>query len=114
MPKYTTLLLPVLLLTVSSCNAKTGGTGSAKETSGPAAAVQTTTYKGVGTVKSIKPSVPSIEIDHDDIPGLMPAMQMEFRVKDKSLLENLEVENRVEFTVENGIGGLRIVALKRL
>jgi Cu/Ag efflux protein CusF len=85
-----------------------------RATTGPAAAVQTTSHRGVGTVMNLKPNVPSIEIKHEDIPDLMPAMQMEFHVKDKSLLDGLEIGNRVEFTVESGVGGLRITALKRL
>jgi Cu/Ag efflux protein CusF len=46
-----------------------------------------------------------IEIDHEDIPGLMPAMEMEFWVKDKSLLEAVRVGDRVDFgVVETGKG----------
>ena len=113
MLRYTAFFLSALILTVS-CNTSCASSEGKKEASGPAAAVETTTHKGVGTVKALKPAVPSVEIDHEDIPGLMPAMEMEFRVKDKSLLDNLEVGNRVEFTIENGVGGLMIVSIKRV
>lgn len=84
-----------------------------KEPEGPAAAVQTRAYQAVGTVKSIDPKLPVIEIDHEDIPGLMPAMQMQFHVKDKSLIEGLTIGDRISFTVENGVGGMKITAIQK-
>jgi Cu/Ag efflux protein CusF len=76
-------------------------------------AVQTTTYPGVGVVKRLDPKRPSIEIDHEDIKDLMPAMTMEFYVKDKSLLEGLQPGDRIAFTIENGVGGVKITEIKR-
>jgi Cu(I)/Ag(I) efflux system protein CusF len=84
------------------------------EPEGPAAAVQTKTYPGVGIVKDVDPKVPTIEIDHEDIKGLMPAMQMQFHVKDKALLDGIAVGDHIEFTVENGVAGLRIVAIGKV
>ena len=40
-----------------------------------------------------------IEINHEEIKELMPAMQMEFNVKDKSLLDKVKVGQRVDFTI---------------
>ena len=106
------VLLPVALITV--CNYDRGKTrDNQKNVSGPAAAVETTTYHGVGVVKSINPKRPSIEIAHEDIKGLMPAMTMEFYVKDKSLLTGLKPGDRIEFTLENGVGGLKITEIKK-
>ncbi len=82
--------------------------------SGPAAAVETTSYHGVGVVKSTNTQRPSIEIDHKDIKGLMPAMTMEFFVKDRSLLENITSGDWIEFTIENSVGGLKIIEVKKL
>src|SRR5215207_3198330 len=70
--------------------------------SGPAAAVRSNSYQGVGTVKSLNPKAPAIEIDHGHIEGLMPAMQMEFPVTDASLLNGLAINDRIDFTVESG------------
>jgi len=81
--------------------------------SGPAAAVQTTTYHGIGVVKSIDMKRPSVEVEHEDIPGLMPAMKMEFYVKDSSLLDGIGPGDKIRFTVENGVGGLKITEVKR-
>ena len=80
---------------------------------GPAAAVQTHTYQAVGVVKSLNPKRPGIEIDHEEVVGLMPAMQMEFPVTDGSLLNGVSVNDRVDFTIEDGTGDMRIIALKK-
>jgi Cu(I)/Ag(I) efflux system protein CusF len=83
------------------------------ENSGPAAAVKTTSHPAVGTVRGLNPAIPSIEIEHEDIKDLMPGMKMEFHVSDKSLLDGLAIGDRVDFTVENGVGGLRVTAIKK-
>jgi Cu/Ag efflux protein CusF len=63
------------------------------------------TYRGRGVVKIINIKEGWIEIDHEDIPGLMPAMEMEFWVKEKSLLRQARVGDRVDFgVVETGKG----------
>ena len=82
--------------------------------SGPVAAVQTTTYQATGVVRSLNATLPSIEIEHGDIPGLMPAMKMDFHVKDRSLLNGIAANDRIQFTVENGVGGLKITEIKKL
>lgn len=83
------------------------------EPEGPAAATQTKSYQGVGIVKGMDAAVPMIELDHEDIKGLMPAMQMQFHLKNKELLSGLAVGDRVEFTIENGVGGMVIVAVRK-
>ena len=40
-----------------------------------------------------------IEIDHEPIEGLMPAMMMEWFVEKKSLLNKVKVGDKVKFTV---------------
>ncbi|HSD46071.1 MAG TPA: copper-binding protein [Pyrinomonadaceae bacterium] len=82
--------------------------------SGPAAAVQTNQYKAVGVVKALNLKDPAIEIDHGDVEGLMPAMQMEFPVTDAKLLNGLAVNDRIDFTIENATDGMKVVAIKKL
>ena len=101
------ILVACLLMFFGTCSR------SNKEPEGPAAALQTKSYSAVGTVKDIDATVPMIEIDHEDIQGLMPAMQMQFRLKDKSLLDGIKVGDRIEFTVENGVGGMRVTAVRK-
>lgn len=81
--------------------------------SGPASAVTSKGYPGVGVVKAIDPKAPSIEIDHGDIEGLMPAMQMEFEVADAAMLNGIAVNDQVDFTVEDRAGTMRITAIKK-
>ena len=76
--------------------------------------MQTTSYQATGVVKSLNASLPSIEIEHGDIQGLMPAMKMDFHVQDRSLLNGLAAEDRIQFTIENGVGGLKITQIKKL
>ena len=102
----------LVALVLPSCN--WARTADKSRVSGPEAAVQTTTYDGVGVVKATDVKRPSIEIDHQEIKGLMPAMTMEFYVRDKSLLEGLKPGDRIQFTIENGVGGLKITSIKRL
>jgi Cu/Ag efflux protein CusF len=81
--------------------------------SGPAAAVQPHSYQGVGVVKALNPKAPAIEIDHEEIVGLMPAMQMEFPVTKASLLEGLAVNDRIDFTVVDDTGQMTVTAIKK-
>lgn len=72
-------------------------------------------YHGVGIVTKIVLENPydktqsSVELDHEEIVGLMPPMRMEFNVKEKSLLTKLKVRDKVEFTIEEK-GGMEIIS----
>lgn len=109
------LIIASLALTlVAACDNRVAHReGTPSPSAGPAAAVQSTAYSGVGTVKALNRKAPSIEIDHGDIEGLMPAMQMEFQVTDPELLNGLAVNDRIDFTIENGAGGLKVTAIKK-
>ena len=53
-------------------------------------------YNAKGKVTKINNELGSIELDHGDIPGLMPPMIMEFFVKDKALLHDVKVGDQIE------------------
>lgn len=55
-----------------------------------------------------------IEINHEEIKNLMPAMQMEFNVKDKSLLDNVKVGERVNFTIVETQEGEYLTEIRKL
>ena len=61
-------------------------------------------YPIKGTVLAVDPAKPSVKLDHEDIPGLMQAMKMEFGVTNAKVLEGLKVEDQVEgqLKVESG------------
>ena len=74
---------------------------------------KTKTYDGIGVVMKINLELVSVELKHEEIKGLMPAMQMEFYVSDKKYLENLKIGDKVDFVLENSINGERIVNIKK-
>jgi len=83
-------------------NAKPSATPSATPLRGPAGfppPVMNKPYPGTGVVAAINKPEGWIEINHEDIKDLMPAMQMEFNVKDKLLLDKVKVGDRVDFTI---------------
>lgn len=71
-------------------------------------------YNGKGKVTKIDTKIGSVELDHEDIPGLMPRMIMEFYVKDKALLNGLTVGDSVDFVIEYQHPGETIVSIKKV
>jgi protein SCO1 len=53
-------------------------------------------YPITGRVVSIAPDKSKITLDHDDIPGLMRAMEMAFTVDDPKILEGVEPGDEVD------------------
>jgi len=76
-------------------------------------AVMNKLYPGTGVVVQINRQEGWIEINHEEIKDLMPAMQMEFWVRDKSLLDQVKAGDRVDFTVLETTGGEYLTELKR-
>jgi len=76
---------------------------------GPAAQ----TYLGVGVVESVGEQRTTVQINHEDIKGLMPAMSMPFEVRSPALLEQIAPGDRVSFTLEALPHGLVIVELRK-
>src|SRR5918912_2701239 len=71
------------------------------------------TFKGRGIVRLINMEEGWFEIDHEEIKGFMPAMQMEWLVKDRSLLKSVGVGDTVEFTLEDDNGNEVVTGLKK-
>jgi len=107
-------LVSVALLFLVSCNKQGGIATNVGQVSGPGAATQTTTHHATGTVTSLDLKASSIEIDHGDIEGLMPAMQMDFSVKNAAVLNGIAVGDRIEFEVTNSVGGIQVTAIRKL
>ena len=103
------------LVLLAACGAPSTNKQSAPAPSGPAAAVQTNSYQGAGVVKALypNPKAPAIEIDHGEIDGLMPAMQMEFPVTDPNLLKGIAVNDHIDFTIEAAAGTMKVSAIKK-
>lgn len=56
-------------------------------------------YPAKGKVTKINNELGSVELDHEDVPGLMPPMIMEFYVDDKSVLKQIAVGDKVDFVI---------------
>src|SRR5438105_15456421 len=64
-------------------------------------------YDMRGKVVAVDAAKPAVTLDHEDIPGLMKAMQMEFPVQDPKLREGVKVGDRVQGRLEKADAGYR-------
>ncbi len=92
-----------LLALLSACGP--GGADAVEESSPPPSSETTAEassepiyYDAVGTIITII-NEDHVKIEHDEIPGFMNAMTMNFEVKDPSLLQDLEPGMDVRFRV---------------
>lgn len=67
-------------------------------------AVVVLTFKGKGIVKAINKDKQKITLDHEVIKDYMEPMVMDFSVAEKSMLDNLVVGDKVEFTLKHEAG----------
>jgi protein SCO1 len=66
---------------------------------------------GVGVVESFDQEHATIQIDHEEIKDVMPAMNMPFAVKDKALLDSVNPGDKIDFWVESTPAGLVVVRI---
>jgi Cu/Ag efflux protein CusF len=96
------VLVPSLVL----LGCKGDGTGTPK----PGADNQ---YDVRGKVVAVNPTKSAVTLDHEDIPGLMKAMQMEFAVEDAKQLEGIKVGDQVQGRLKKGESGYVITRLEK-
>jgi Cu/Ag efflux protein CusF len=56
-------------------------------------------YNAKGIVTKINLDLASVEVDHEEIRDMMPAMKMEFFVAEKKLLNAINVGDRINFVI---------------
>ena len=113
--RYFMLLLSVLLSTVfTACRERSAAESPASRPGAPAASAMpvpgspgpeaagspagvptSDVYEIDGTITEVAPDRRSVTLDHDQIPGLMPAMKMQYRVSQPELLKGLATGDRV-------------------
>ncbi len=71
------------------------------------------TFDGTGIITKINLEIGSVELDHEEIKGLMPKMIMEFYVSDKKMLDGLKIGDKVNFVLEDDAGAEQIIKIKR-
>ncbi|HEX7772515.1 MAG TPA: copper-binding protein [Pyrinomonadaceae bacterium] len=113
--KSRVIVVCVALVLGGACSKQPVDRGASTTAPSPSgsAALQPNTYQGVGVVKGLNPNAPAIEIDHEEIVGLMQAMQMEFPVTDVAILRGLAVNDRIDFTVVGKDGQMRVTDIKK-
>ena len=97
----TALIATALLHSLSAMSASTPPVAAASSQS-VANSVNVKVGYSTGVVTKINTKIGSVELNHKDIPGIMPAMIMEFYVKDRRMLKGLRVGDKVSFAVEAG------------
>jgi len=68
-------------------------------------------FRGVGVVIAIDPDTGSLTLNHEEIKGLMPAMQMMYLVSPRSLSEGLRPGDKIEFDLDAKTYTIRHVKL---
>lgn len=57
-------------------------------------------FHGKGKITGLNADAGFVTIAHEDIPGLMDAMEMQFEAKPAALLKGLKVGDKVDFALE--------------
>jgi protein SCO1/2 len=70
-------------------------------------------YDLKGTVVSVDAAKPAVTLDHEDVPGLMKGMRMEFPVEDAKLLDGLHEGDRVQGRFKKTDSGYLITKLEK-
>lgn len=70
-------------------------------------------YEIKGKVVNVDPKKPAIRLDHEDIPGLMKAMTMDFDVADANILDGIKPDDQVKGELVKDKSGYVITKLER-
>jgi hypothetical protein len=71
-------------------------------------------YPGIGIVKILNRKEGWVEIEHEEIKDLMPAMTMEFWIRNPSIMKRVRVGDKVDFVVVEDSKGQYVTALKKM
>ena len=71
-------------------------------------------YPGTGIVRTLNEKEGWVEIEHEEIKDLMPAMTMEFWVRNRSLMNDVRVGDKVNFVIVEDSKGQYLTELKRV
>ena len=71
-------------------------------------------YDGKGVVTKINLEMGSVEMDHEEIKGVMPPMRMEFFVSDKKMLDGLKIGDKVDFVLRYKDHTETVVQIKKV
>lgn len=103
---FTTLLLSAVVAVVGGCN-------NSSDSSAPAKTNNAKVYDVTGKIVSLDPAKKVVTLDHEDIPGFMKAMTMEFPVSDAKLLNGLKAGDAVHGKITSESGGYAVTSLEK-
>jgi protein SCO1/2 len=109
----------VILMALAAAACEQGARGGASPAAEPTASAATPatdaaqTYDIRGTVVSVAAESGTVNLDHEEIPGLMAAMKMEYQVSDAGMLKDLKPGDRVSGRLRAREGQYQIVALEK-
>lgn len=99
------LLVPISLLVVACsppASEPAAKTDMQSMNTGPAAASEADAIRAFGTVTAIDAAAGTISLSHEPIPAVQwPAMTMQFRAEDPSILQGIAVGDRVAFALKS-------------
>ncbi|MEO7674671.1 MAG: copper-binding protein [Pyrinomonadaceae bacterium] len=98
---------------VNSTATKQGRVNSAVTPVPTASVTKNGDYPGKGKITKINTDIGSVEMEHEEIKDLMPAMLIEFYVKDKKMLDGLAVNDRADFVIRYKDGQEIIVDIRK-
>lgn len=108
------MLLTLALTAVFLLTACGGAADSETESAAEGPSAQATVYEVRGQFVMYQYGGEAIRVDHEEIPGLMAAMRMDFRPKDPSEIEGLEPGDKIAFRYVVGESGSYIEGLEVL
>jgi protein SCO1/2 len=100
-----------LALAVGLIGAGCGSSSAAPPTAAP---VPEGLYEFRGVVVALDRARALVEVSHEAIPGVMPAMTMPYEVADRAILDGITAGDRVRGTLRVDARGLVVVALTRI
>ena len=90
----------------AGCNSRTADTLSGSSAPGGE-------YDIKGKVTAIGSDKRSVKLDHEEIPGLMKGMEMEFKVDDPSVLEGIDVGDAIDGRLRVQEGTYTVVKIRK-
>ena len=96
-PRVRSVLLAGLVLICAACQSKTETPNGV--------------YDIRGAVVALDSAKKTVELDHEEIPGVMPAMSMEYSVVDPKVLQGLNLGDSVRGKVKVESGNYSITSL---
>lgn len=104
---------PAKAVPTATANAQPTNVSATPKATAAQSEVENGDYPGKGKITKIDTENGSVEMNHEEIVGVMPAMLMEFYVSDKKLLDGLKVGDAVDFTLRYKDHSETVVAISK-